>query len=159
VADSSNVTTSSSTAPFSIDWECHDHDEVSTGRRVATATVECPKTLIRCGGHSDCPIWTEANALLSSGLGLRLNCCKHSILCLTRCEPVKLLLSGVRQQISTSRLGTDDVPSTINGKDSTIPHLLVSQSLIYSISNLWYLRNPGFLTVMQIHYCHLLHLS
>ena len=68
MADSSNLITYSSTVPSFIDWECHDHDEVSTGRRVATATVESgvPKHFSSDVGvsHSDGPIWTESNALL-----------------------------------------------------------------------------------------------
>jgi hypothetical protein len=134
VANSSNLTTYSSTAPSFIDWECHDHDEVSTGRRVATATVESgvPKHFSSDVGvsHSDGPIWTESNATSEKGLGLSLNCCKHGVLCSTRCEPMKLLLSGVPQQISISRLGINDVPSTVNRKDSIIPSVVTTSASV-----------------------------
>ncbi len=98
MAKCSNLTIVTSTAPFSIDWEGCDQDEVSTGRRVATATVESglPKHFSSDNGvsHSGGPIWTESNATCREGLGPRLsNCCKHGSLCSTRCEPVKLHLS------------------------------------------------------------------
>ena len=85
MAKCSNLTIVSSTAPSCIDWEGRDQDEVPTGRRVATATVGSgvPKHFSSDNGvsHLDGPIWTESNAPLGSGLGLRPNCCKHGYLC------------------------------------------------------------------------------
>ncbi len=66
MAKCSNLSIVTSTAPSFIDWEGRDQDEVFTGRRVATATVESgvPKHFSSDNGfsHSDGPIWTESNA-------------------------------------------------------------------------------------------------
>jgi len=116
VANRSYLINNSSTVPLQNDWEGHDQDEVFTGRRVATTTVKsgAPKHFSSdwAVSHSDDPIRTESNAASEKGLGLSLNCCKHGVLCSTRCEPVILRLSGYQSgHAANSQTGSHDVLS------------------------------------------------
>ena len=116
MANRSYLINNSSTVPLQNDWEGHDQDEVFTGRRVATTTVKsgAPKHFSSdwAVSHSDDPIRTESNAASEKGLGLSLNCCKHGVLCSTRCEPVILRLSGYQSgHAANSQTGSHDVLS------------------------------------------------
>ncbi len=119
------LTIVTSTVPSFIDWEGRGQDDLFTGRRVTTATVESdvPKHFSSDNGvsHLDGPIWTESNATCREGLSRRLsNCCKHGSLCSTRCEPIKLHLSvGTFTQLS----------NCANAPESVNPHVKPAEDI------------------------------
>ena len=97
MAKCSNLTFVTSTAPFSIDWEGRDQDEVSTRRRVATASME-----------SGVPKHFSSDNGVSAGL--------LKILCINTLYPIIILVLSNRT-LYLERKAIKDTVSLISGFD------------------------------------------